>query len=327
MKMNKIRIRDTLTLDDKEQLLSRGTPVGLFLTMIESVDPFYKYVYPMCLEYYMVRSWNKQVSPTYYQWLEIMSQIYESEGSPSPGKDKIIALANSKIGGNVIRPKFIDKWSRLYRALIDEQYSIIDDYSDNSETTESRTNTTKYNTMVTRGSDNTSSITHDINTKTSGNNSDTTTYNTEVEDNGKFGRRETVTHNNTSSNDVYGFNSVSPVGNNYDTENRQEITESSPENNTNINTETKTGTEETARTVSENVAKTGTETTKNNTNETEGKTGSDSNTVTVTELKTNSGRRMTGAEILQRELDFRNQNIFFDIVFRDIDSIVTLAIY
>ena len=131
-------------------------------------------------------------------------------------------------------------------------------------------------------------------TKT-GNNNETITYNSKVEDNGNEATNMVTKTSNENSNDTYGFNSSSPVGN--------DLSYGS-------DTETVIGNKDS-----------------NTTHNTRDKTGNDNKNATENENITRSGRDVTGAELIQKELNLRNKEIFFNTIYKDIDSIATLQIY
>lgn len=267
-------ILETLTKKEQLSLLTESSIVGMFPTMIVVGDPFYDLAYPMCLNYYTSRSASKRVSPMFKLYKETMA-------------DAGLSSANLLIGGSVIRPKFIDKWTRVYNALITEQYSPLDDYKE---------------TEIKIGND-TDTTTFDITEGKTGNNTDVLTHDVTTESNGKTATNETTTR----SSDVYGFNSSSPVGDTADTE----TVTGNADDNTTENIQTRKGTESKALGINETNKKTGTQTKEFGLNETH----------------TRSGRHTNGADLVKRELDLRNQEIFFDIVFKDIDSIATISIY
>lgn len=163
----------------------------------------------------------------------------------------------------MIRSKFIEKWNRTYDVLLTQQYNPLDNY----EFLENRK----------------------VDDETTDEGSST------VEDNGKTGTRETTTTSRTISDDVYGFNSVNPVGDTKSTEDVSDTVIGLPDENTNYNKRDE----------------------ENN----------NKRIVDRTEDITKNGRDVTGAENLSKELNFRNMQNFFDIVFTDIDSIATLQIY
>ena len=126
-------------------------------------------------------------------------------------------------------------------------------------------------------------------------NTDTTTYDTTVENSGNRGSKVTTTFEDNSNDKVFGFNSTSAV---------------------NTDTSTSTSTE-----TSQGLA------TDNTTSNTEEKSGTDTKSHIADERKNISGRNLTVAELIDKELDMRNRQIFFDIVYEDIDSIATIGVY
>lgn len=197
--------------------------------------------------------------------------------------------------GTTIRDKFYVKWNKLYEALFTAEYNVLDDNS--------------YSTVKT-GND-TDTTTYDITDTKEGNNTDTTTHDVTVIDDGKTGTNETVTRNTENSSDVYGFNSSAPVGDTYDNNVTSETTVGDADSNTQYNKNTKTGTESKTFGIDETAKKQGTET----------------KTFGVNETVTKSGRNVSGADLIDTEVEMRNKQIFFDIVYRDVDSILTLSIY
>ena len=283
-----MRIKETLTLQDKNNLFVKKDTVGFFVTLFQPTDIFFNLAYPMCLEYYTIRSANKRVAEIYDQILEF---VKESSGDEST----YIQTTNELLGTNILRPKFLDKWERIYKALITEQYNPLNSYEEEDNKTGSENGTTTYNTEVGK----------------TGNNTDSTTYNTNVEDNGKTSTKETTTTNIERNDDVYGFNSSSPVGESANNEKTTEELLANADDNTTHNIQTKTGNDNKNITI----------------NETESKTGTDSNTLSKNENITRSGRRVSASSLIQEELDLRNRQIFFDIVYKDIDSVLTLSVY
>lgn len=252
-----MKVKETLTPEQKADLLLNGEVVGIFSGMFLPTDPFFHLAHSMCLGYYTVRSANKTLAPIYDQMLEFANE------NSDVGEDNYITLANTLLGSSIIRPKFIDKWLRVYDTLITKQYDALEGF----EHTEHK----------------------------EGNNSDTTTYDTNVEDNGNVGTKETVTRSSDTANNVYGFNSVTSVGVDEDIDNSVETTVGNFDENTSHNIQTKTG--------------------------------NDTKNFVIDEDVTKSGRNATGAELVEAELNLRNTQIFFDIVYKDIDSVATLEIY
>lgn len=316
-----MKMKETLTPEQRTNLLLNGEVVGIFSGMILPTDPFFDLAHSMCLGYYTVRSANKTLAPIYDQMLEFAKE------NSDVGEDNYITLANTLLGSSIIRPKFIDKWLRVYDTLITKQYDALKGFEHTEHKEGNNSDTTTYDTSVGKTGDNTDTVTYNSQNGRTGNNTDTITYDTETEDNGKTGTKETTTTNRENSADVYGFNSASPVGDNTDTENATEIVVGNADDNTTHNVQKKTGTETKGYEVDETVAKTGTDTKNITISETENKTGTDTKNFVIDEDVTKSGRNATGAELVEAELNLRNTQIFFDIVYRDIDSVATLAIY
>lgn len=197
--------------------------------------------------------------------------------------------------GSLIRGKFIDKWNRVYNVLITSQYDALN----NREYTEDKTG------------NNQNKDTHNTTKAKQGTNSDITTYDTNVEDNGKTGTNETTIRNVEDANDVYGFNSSARVGDTYSNETTSETIVGEADKNTSHNLQKKTGTENKQFGI----------------NESETHTGTDTTDITISEKLVKSGRDSSGAELITEELNLRNTQLFFDIIYSDIDSITTLQIY
>ena len=284
-----MKMKETLTPEQRTSLFLNGEVVGIFSGLVLPTDPFYDLAHSMCLGYYTVRSANKTVSPIYEQMLEFAKE------NSDVGESDYITFANTLLGSSIIRPKFIEKWLRVYDTLITKQYDALKGFEQTEHKEGNNSDTTTYDTSVGK----------------TGNNTDTMTYDTNIEDNGKTGTKEITTTNRENSADVYGFNSSVPVGDNTDTENATETVVGNADDNTSHNVQTKTGTETKDYVV----------------DETENKTGTDTKNFLIDEDITKSGRNATGAELVEAELNLRNTQIFFDIVYKDIDSVATISIY
>lgn len=221
----------------------------------------------------------------------------------SPTYTRIIDLVGAttveenaeEIIGNLIRAKFRDKWTRVYNALLNTEYNPLDDR--NFTEAKTATNTDTINGTKTK-------------TKT-GTDTNTTQYDSTVTDDGKVGTHETVTRATEDSADIYGFNSDVAVGDNISQGTFNETTVGDAEQNTTYNVRTNAGTDTKTMAIDESESDTE--------NTTKG--------YDINESIVNSGREDIGSNLLQAELDFRAKNIFFNIVYADIDSIVALSIY
>lgn len=174
-----------------------------------------------------------------------------------------ITESSDDILSKIIRNKFIDKWNNIYNALYEQQYNILDGYL--------RAN------------------------KKIANNTETMNYDNNINETGNRGTNISTTTEDTSSNDVYGFNSNSPVGNDVDTGKKSETVIGNKDSNTYENDRNKTGT--------------------------------DTNKYNIDETNETNGRDGSASDYLNKEINFRIKNIFFDIIYSDIDSITTLQIY
>lgn len=222
-----------------------------------------------------------------------VSPIYENilnlitENSINKSVNDIVA--------QMLRGKFIDKWERYYNALINENYEILEDMVKKETSNYTKNEVNNY-------------------TKNETSNyakNETKTYNNTIKENGKTNTDITTSSTNEKNNDVYGFNSTAPVGSdlNYGTD--TENVKGDKEKNTTENVKQKTG--------SDTNGTTG--------NDKKGTTGNDDKDTTKNETISRTGRNTSAQDLLQKELDFRSKNLFFNIVFRDIDSIIALEIY
>lgn len=254
-----LRIKDTLTIEEKQTLINSNNVVGLFNGLIAEGDLFYNMRKELCFEYYIVRSSRRAISYAYKEFID----MYREVNGDSLTESELLKLASETFGSKVIRPKFLDKWSRIYSALVANTYDPLLDY----EYSEHK----------------------------DGNNSDTVHYGSSTEDNGNTGTKQTTSTVNNSTNDVYGFNSVSPVGDNLSTDESTETIVGNADDNTSHNLQTKSGTDTTNFVVDEDISK--------------------------------SSRNRAGSELIDVELNLRNKHIFTDIVLSDIDTVATLSIY
>lgn len=112
---------------------------------------------------------------------------------------------------------------------------------------------------------------------------------------GSVASKETNTNTRTSEDSVYGFNSAVSV----------------PSNGSNSSSES----------VTEGIAS---DNTTHGTTSTDGKSDATTN---ETETHTITGRNTSGADLVKKELDLRSKAIYLDIIFKDIDSMITLSVY
>lgn len=272
-----MKIIDTLTRENKFDMLM-GKPVGIFPSMILEDDLYYEFIKDLCLGYYTHRSGMKTLSPTYTLIQDIITEYGSEFGKFVPsGSDSFItfndevynvivtaSIPNSEyIIGSLIRGKFKHKWDRIYNALIEEQYSVLN----NREYT----------------------------TDKKANNQDVTKYNSNIEDNGNTGTKITTDNTSDRDNKIYGFNSTTAVNDTEGSTTDSEVITGNSEDNTTHNLR------------------------KN--------TGDDTKNYTIDESISIKGRDREPSDLIMKELNLRNKQIFFDIIYGDIDSITALQIY
>lgn len=210
-----MKLIETLTKQDKIDLMTGGV-VGIFPTMVLSTDIFFSSLADICLGYYTARSGEKTISPTYDKFREFIEE------------ESITETTAEALMGKLIRGKYIDKWNRIYSALVASNYNVLDEKT--------------------------------FNESKKGNNSDKITYDTVTQDDGKTATNETTTRNSDDDNGVFGFNSNSPVGSDTTSSTSTETVVGEADKNTSENTRTKTGTDTKDITVDESIEHTGRET-------------------------------------------------------------------
>lgn len=328
-----MKILETITKSQKLKLITSKTPCGIFDKLFVENDAMYSLRTPLATEFYLNRSGNKEcgvifeciydildgyepfpqriiyvddlptynidryalyiLNPQYVQFVTSNDENFLTSNNeyfvslltdeefcyryvngweryygdktiiPKPTTEDIYSMANDVISTEILRPKYLDKWRKIYMALVEEQYNAIYDDTFNE-------------------------------TKT-GNINNKTTYDTEVENDGRVGSHERRTYTNETSNDIYGFNSSSPVGDSTREDTTEETVVGDASKNTTHNLQKKSGTD-----------------TKNNSYE---------------ESISRQGRNKSPSELLQMELDFRNKQTMMSIILKDIDEETTLKIY
>lgn len=297
--MSRTKLKQTLTAEQTISLLNGGI-VGLFTTAILSTDSYYKETQGLCLEYYLSRSANKAISATYRN---IKAFVENNTDTVTQTTDELI--------GTICRNKFSYKWDKIYTALLNSDYDPTRDYE-------------YYESRVSNGTDssqrsNTSSTTDEYtgNTTDNGKKGTNTTVTTDST-NGVVTEQE-VTSDNTDENNTYGFNSTTPVG-------ADNSLSSSTEKTSGTENTTTGTTEKTVGLLDENLTQNIQDKTSTDTKSVS-ESGSDSSEYNHTDTINKHGRNATAQELLQKELDLREKNIFYNIVLSDIDTIVTSQIY
>lgn len=296
-----VKVIDSISDDMKVELVDSGKCVSyffLFLQENEELDFLRSYAHGLEIEYYLSRATNKTLSPIYQRYADIFLKNYLEYITEEDVED-IIYHAYGRTDGTIVKyilvPRFAKKWTDVYNLLYSQEYSPLDSYSETEK----------------RSADDTDTKTYDITDGKTGENTDVLTLNTQTDENGKVGTSETTTRSVESDNNVYGFNSSSPVGDTTSTDTVSESVVGEADNNTRESTRLRTGTESKAIGINETLKKTGTETTKYGKDET----------------VTRSGRREAGSDLLNKELSFRSKQILMDIILDDIISVTTSPLY
>lgn len=245
-----MKLKETLSNSQKIEMFN-GSAVGFFPFLILPQDKFYQKLNDICMGYYTVHSGEKEVSSTYKEIIKTT----ETESS--------ITKTSFEIIGKIIRAKFIEKWVRIYEALIESEYNALYDKE----------------------------YTH----KKNGTNTDNTVYDISIVDNGDISTHQTETSNGSNDDKIYGFNSSVGVNDSSSTDSITRTTTAEREGNTSHNTNEKTGTENKTFGIDEEI-----------------------------EIK---GRSDKPSDLIKSEVILRNEQIFFDIIYSDIDSITALQIY
>ena len=230
-----------------------------------------------------------------------MSYQYYLEHSPNkiitPTFERIIDmnLNPNVIIGSMIRTQFISKWNKVYNSLINSQYNPLENITRTEHKIGDNTDTTTYGSSSTLIGDNT----------------DTVTYDNKTTDINKRKYKDVVIRNTDTEDGVYGYNTQYPVGDEVGSELTNEITQGDEEHNVDTTDRTKLGTDTKSYDISETTTKDGT----------------DTKNFGIDETTTIGGRDKSPSELIDKELSMLNKTTFNEIVFRDIDSVLTLSIY
>lgn len=208
--------------------------------------------------------------------------------------DEVTDTADNIIS-RYIRDKFIKKWILEYNLLADNAYNPLEEYYESESREQAVAETRGYDSAEERTGTDTDTHSYVLNGST-----ETTVK-----------KKEVTTREGEIDDSTYGFNSSLAVPKDK-SENSATITvEGDPAENIATGSESKASTDTLTKGINNKTEHTGEDTVaRNDTTETE-----------------RSGRRTSGADLVERELDLRSKQIFFDIVFKDIDSILTIPIY
>lgn len=283
-KQPKLKLIETISNDERILVLdNKADTVGVMPTMILSSDSFYKLSPEIGCELYM--NYGKRRTSVYYNSLLEVAELSQVE--------QPLYAVNRLIGQN-IRNKYIDKWNRIYSALV-TNYSVLDNIEHGE--------TTIYTDEEHRGYSDTKNNTVES--------TDTTTYDVRTDENTATSTDETVVTERTVGDSVYGYNSEISVPDNETLTNETVNTSGNAENNTTNSKNVKTGTESVG----------GTETESGNS------TGSEDVDFKHNEEKKYVGRDKDGASLVDSEVVLRNKYIFTNMVINDILTEISLCIY
>lgn len=154
-----MKMIETLSTQEKNKMLIQREVVGIFSEMFKPEDPFYSLAYPICVGYYTTHSANKPVAPIY----QIILDFIKEKGDIQ--EDQYLILTNTTLGLDIIRPMFIDKWTRTYNLLLRNDYDPLNSYKIKDTIT--------YDTTINTGTKETTESDNDINVDTYGFNSET----------------------------------------------------------------------------------------------------------------------------------------------------------
>ena len=256
-----MKVIDTLPIIDLEQIINNPDEIsmlGVFNGAIDTSDIYYDDCHNITLYYYLTHSGNKTVAPIYKTLYDLYKKKY-----PDYEEYQLIQETDFHIG-RVIRSKFLDKWNKIYKVLVQEQYNPLN----NRDFTETRT----------------------------ADNKNTITYNNTVTEDGNIGSKEVTTRDIDDNSNIYGFNSSVAVGDSTSTE---------------ISTETITGNYD-----------------ENKSHSVRDKSGTDTTDFDRNETINLSGREdKSASSLITEELKLRDTKVFYDVICKDVDSILALQIY
>lgn len=272
-----MKLFETLSQQDLIDI-TQNKPVSFFKYIDTEVYDLTSIIGVLCGEYFLNHSGNKQISVGYERLLNLNLE-------PD--------VINSMIGKEISN-RYAYKWDEILRTTFSE-YDPMVEY----EHTEDKTG------------NNTEDITYNNTKRNTGNNDNKTTFDTSVDDDGNTNTKEETSRSIDTNNDVYGFNSSTPVGDTTSNEVVNETIVGDKNFNTTHNTQTKTGTELKEFTIDES----------------EAHTGNDNKTFGIDESVHRSGRNKSAVLLMKDNVNFWSNIDLFKTFFMDIDRVVTLPIY
>lgn len=277
----------------------------------------------MDLEYFKLHSGERIVSPA------ILALLKQEQGMDTFAK--------------LVSAKYADRWNRIYFALMNDYDPITNTEIDSTSTPNlTRETTTQKNTESTESGtgDDTTTKTGDRTLDKTGSKTGTDKGNVQTDENNHSTRKEDTNISTSTTSDgerkIYGFNSPSAVGSDVTsdtglqnvtgegTDNVIDLTEDNGKTESSEKTSTETTTGKDVDTYSEDVTR--------ESNTSKQKTGQETGTTTDKQTGTKddsvSGYRdVSPASLLDKEIKTRLLHNLHDIMYNDVDSIMTLCAY
>lgn len=279
------------------------------------------------IEYYGNVSGEKAVSP-------LIDKLCDTSGTLSASSiNKLV---------DVIKARYEIPWSKLYNTL-SIQYNPLHNFKVETTVTPNLEIKKTPNLTHTSTSSNSNTTTYGGTETVTDNTTETVTDNTTETRTPNLTTEETneeetiVSIQNTDESRQYGFNSSEAVPTD---ETEGDITNTTTKDPTkNVNTTTDTGTETVANTGTTTTANTGSTTTANTGSDTNSEQGLVTTTDTGTDTEKRTGTEKTETEGFRAIYGMQSQQVlldeerkswlwqFFDVVFRDVDTVLTIPIY
>lgn len=300
-----MKVKETLHIMEPELLFFNGEPCGVFADLFEQGDLLYKYRAEFSKGYYFAHSANKTVSP-YYEHILTINGLEDT------------LRANTAIA-SILRSKFNHKWEKIYTALY-EEYSPIsnfrydeqglkdykgDKHTDSRDNNENHYDNTTTDTLTEKKTENNSSSYEE-------NKSEYVAY-----------KITEKTNQDSTVNSVWGFNSNEPTNldksdNTFESVSQRNRDDNKVENHVENNT-----TNNDIYDINSSREKNDT-----NTHNLHREFDQDENqNYKETYTKNKSGRDTSAQSLINEEIELRVKHIIEDIIYKDIDSILTLPIY
>lgn len=213
----------------------------------------------------------------------------------------------------LIRSKYLKKWTDTYNILATE-FDPLNDFKRTEENSGKDKTSLKHGKTISKSIEDRVSLMHGEEIKKE--------YTNRGNENTREYTNYSITNENINQNEgqdyVFGFNSSSEVSTD------KSITKDASKDVTTYNGTYK---DKTSMNGIETDKHSGTDTTSRATTDRQSNTGTDEDTTEYGKKIEIDGYNENPTRNLQKALDFHAKNIFYDIIYDDIDSIVTLSIY